>query len=220
MHITVENLLKIKEKVKAKFDLNKNLIKLPEIIAVSKTFKINHILPVIEQGHIHYGENKVQEAAEKWTSLKKENKNIKLHLIGRLQTNKVKLALSLFDYIHSLDSKKLADKIFNIQQQLNLKTKLFIQVNIGNEDQKSGISKNEVHDFYNYCKNLNLDVIGLMCIPPFNEDTKKYFEEMKELNEKLKLNELSMGMSSDYLEAIENNTTFVRIGSSIFGQRS
>ena len=220
MHITVENLLKIKEKVKAKFDLNKNLIKLPEIIAVSKTFKINHILPVIEQAHIHYGENKVQEAAEKWTSLKKENKNIKLHLIGRLQTNKVKLALGLFDYIHSLDSKKLADKIFNIQQQLNLKTKLFIQVNIGNEDQKSGISKNEVHDFYNYCKNLNLDVIGLMCIPPFNEDTKKYFEEMKELNEKLKLNELSMGMSSDYLEAIENNTTFVRIGSSIFGQRS
>ena len=220
MHITVENLLKIKEKVKAKFDLNKNLIKLPEIIAVSKTFKINHILPVIEQGHIHYGENKVQEAAEKWTSLKKENKNIKLHLIGRLQTNKVKLALSLFDYIHSLDSKKLADKIFNIQQQLNLKTKLFIQVNIGNEDQKSGISKNEVHDFYNYCKNLNLDVIGLMCIPPFNEDTKKYFEEMKELNEKLKLNELSMGMSSDYIEAIENNSTFVRIGSSIFGQRS
>ena len=220
MHITVENLLKISEKVKAKFDLNKNLLKLPEIIAVSKTFKINHILPVIENGHIHYGENKVQEAAEKWTNLKKDNKNIKLHLIGRLQTNKVKLALSLFDYIHSLDSKKLADKIFNIQQQLNLKTKLFIQVNIGNEDQKSGISKNDVHDFYNYCKNLNLDVIGLMCIPPFNEDTKKYFEEMNELNKKLKLNELSMGMSSDYLEAIENNTTFVRIGSSIFGQRS
>ena len=220
MHITVENLLKIKEKVKTKFDLNKNLIKLPEIIAVSKTFKINHILPVIEQGHIHYGENKVQEAAEKWTSLKKENKNIKLHLIGRLQTNKVKLALGLFDYIHSLDSKKLADKIFNIQQQLNLKTKLFIQVNIGNEDQKSGISKNEVHDFYNYCKNLNLDVVGLMCIPPFNEDTKKYFEEMNDLNKKLKLNELSMGMSSDYLEAIENNATFVRIGSSIFVQRN
>ncbi len=200
--------------------MNKNLLKFPEIIAVSKTFKINHILPVIEQGHVHYGENKVQEAAEKWTNLKKDNKNIKLHLIGRLQTNKVKLALSLFDYIHSLDSKKLADKIFNIQQQLNLKTKLFIQVNIGNEDQKSGISKNEVHDFYNYCKNLNLDVIGLMCIPPFNEDTKKYFEEMNELNKKLKLNELSMGMSSDYLEAIENNATFIRIGSSIFGQRS
>ena len=220
MHITVENLLKINEKVKAKFDLNKNLLKVPEIIAVSKTFKINHILPVIEQGHVHYGENKVQEAAEKWTNLKKENKNIKLHLIGRLQTNKVRPALDLFDYIHSLDSKKLADKIFNIQQQLNLKTKLFIQVNIGNEDQKSGISKNEVHDFYNYCKNLNLDVVGLMCIPPFNEDTKKYFEEMNDLNKKLKLNELSMGMSSDYLEAIENNATFVRIGSSIFGQRS
>ena len=220
MHITVENLLKINEKVKAKFDLNKNLSKVPEIIAVSKTFKINHILPVIEQGHVHYGENKVQEAAEKWTNLKKENKNIKLHLIGRLQTNKVRPALDLFDYIHSLDSKKLADKIFNIQQQLNLKTKLFIQVNIGNEDQKSGISKSEVHDFYNYCKNLNLDVVGLMCIPPFNEDTKKYFEEMNDLNKKLKLNELSMGMSSDYLEAIENNATFVRIGSSIFGQRS
>ena len=220
MHETVENLLKIKEKVKTKFDLNKSLLKLPEIIAVSKTFKINHILPVIEQEHIHYGENKVQEAAEKWTSLKKEKKNIKLHLIGRLQTNKVKLALSLFDYIHSLDSKKLADKIFNIQQQLNLKTKLFIQVNIGNEEQKSGIYKNDVHDFYNYCKSLKLDVIGLMCIPPFNEDTKKYFEEMSELNEKLNLNELSMGMSSDYLEAIENNATFIRIGSSIFGKRS
>ena len=220
MHITVENLLKIKEKVKAKFDLNKNLIKLPEIIAVSKTFKINHILPVIEQEHIHYGENKVQEAAEKWTNFKKKNTNIKLHLIGRLQTNKVKLALSLFDYIHSLDSKKLADKIFNIQQQLNLKTKLFIQVNIGNEDQKSGISKNDVYEFYDYCKKLNLDVIGLMCIPPFNEDTKIYFEEMNELNKKLKLNELSMGMSSDYLDAIANNATFIRIGSSIFGQRS
>ena len=220
MHITVENLLKIKEKVKAKFDLNKNVIKLPEIIAVSKTFKINHILPVIEQGHIHYGENKVQEAAEKWTNFKKENKNIKLHLIGRLQTNKVKQALSLFDYIHSLDSKKLADKIFNIQQQLNLKTKLFIQVNIGNEDQKSGISKNDLHDFYNYCKSLKLDIVGLMCIPPFNKYAKKYFEEMNELNQKLKMNELSMGMSSDYLEAIDNNATFVRIGSSIFGQRS
>ncbi|MDC3163685.1 YggS family pyridoxal phosphate-dependent enzyme [Candidatus Pelagibacter sp.] len=220
MHITVENLLKISEKVKAKFDLNKNLLKLPEIIAVTKTFALNQILPVIEQGHTHYGENKVQEAAEKWTNFKKKNTNIKLHLIGRLQTNKVKLALSLFDYIHSLDSKKLADKIFNTQKQLNLKAKLFIQVNIGNEDQKSGVSKNDIHDFYNYCKSLNLDVIGLMCIPPFNEDAKKYFEEMNDLNKKLKLNELSMGMSSDYLEAIENNSTFVRIGSSIFGQRS
>ena len=216
----MENLLKINEKVKSKFESNKNLIQKPKIIAVSKTFKIDHIIPLIDHGHIHYGENKVQEANEKWTKIKQENNNIKLHLIGNLQTNKVKIALKLFDYIHSLDSKKLADKIFRLQKELNTKNKFFIQVNIGNEDQKSGVPKKELIDFYNYCKSLDLDIIGLMCIPPFNEDSKKYFEEMNNLNKNLKLNELSMGMSGDYLDAIESNSTFIRIGSSIFGQRN
>ena len=218
--MTVKNLLNIKEKVKVKFETSKNLLKLPEIIAVSKTFKIEHILPVLNQGHYHYGENKVQEAVEKWTSIKHENKKLKLHLIGRLQTNKVKLAINLFDYIHSLDSEKLANKISKIQKELNISRKLFIQVNIGNELQKSGINVNEVLDFHNYCTALDLNIIGLMCIPPFNEDSKKYFIEMNKINEKLKLKELSMGMSSDYLEAIENNATFVRVGSGIFGERS
>ena len=220
MHITVKNLLNISKKVKTKFDTSNKLVKLPEIIAVSKTFKIEHILPVLNHGHIHFGENKVQEAVEKWGPIKDENKKIKLHLIGRLQTNKVKLALNLFDYIHSLDSEKLANKISKVQNEINVNTKLFIQVNIGNEIQKSGISEDEVLNFYNYCKSLKLDVVGLMCIPPLNEETSKYFLKMNEINKKLKLNELSMGMSSDYLEAIDNNATFIRIGSSIFGQRS
>tara|TARA_B100001027_G_scaffold172642_1_gene124026 strand:- start:2168 stop:2830 length:663 start_codon:yes stop_codon:yes gene_type:complete len=219
MHTTVKNLLNIREKVKIKFETNKSLLKLPEIIAVSKTFKIEHILPVLNQGHFHYGENKVQEAVEKWTLIKNENKEIKLHLIGNLQSNKVKLALKLFDYIHSLDSEKLANKISKIQKELNVSRKLFIQVNIGNEMQKSGIIIDEVLDFYNYCKELDLDIIGLMCIPPLNEDSKKYFIKLNKINEKLQLNELSMGMSSDYLEAIENNATFIRIGSGIFGER-
>ena len=219
MHITVKNLLNINEKVKAKFESNKNLLKQPEIIAVSKTFKIDHIFPLLNHGHIHFGENKVQEAIEKWTLIKNDKKNIKLHLIGKLQTNKVKSALKLFDYIHSLDSEKLANKISKIQNELNINSKLFIQVNIGNESQKSGISKDEVLNFCNYCKSLNLNIIGLMCIPPFTEDTSKYFIQMKELNEKSGLQELSMGMSSDFLEAIENNSTFLRIGSNIFGQR-
>ena len=220
MHFTVKNLLNINEKVKVKFETNKNLLKLPEIIAVSKTFKIDHIMPVLNYGHIHYGENKVQEAVEKWTSIKNDKKNIKIHLIGKLQTNKVKLAIKLFDYIHSLDSEKLANKIYKIQKELNLKTKLFIQVNIGNEKQKSGIPVDNVLNFYNYCKNLKLDIIGLMCIPPMNENTTKYFAQMNELNKKLDLREMSMGMSSDYVEAIDNNATFLRIGSSIFGERS
>ncbi len=180
---------------------------------------MKHILPLIEHGHIDYGENKVQEALEKWSNIKEQNKNLKLHLIGRLQTNKVKMAIKLFDYIHSLDSRKLANKISNLQKELNLKTKLFIQVNIGKEKQKSGISVDEVLDFYNYCKSIDLDILGLMCIPPFNEDSSKYFQQMKELNNKLNLVELSMGMSSDYLNAIQNKSTYVRIGSSIFGER-
>ena len=199
---------------------DKKINKFPKIIAVSKTFKIENINPLIEYGHIDYGENKVQEAQEKWSLIKDQNKNIKLHLIGRLQTNKVKLAVKLFDYIHSLDSKKLADKISLHQKEQNLQTKLFIQVNIGNEKQKSGILKSEVVDFYNYCKSLDLDILGLMCIPPFNKDSTEFFKEMRVLNEKIKMEDLSMGMSSDYLNAIENGSTFVRIGSSIFGQRT
>ena len=199
---------------------NYNLNQSPKIIAVSKTFKIEHIQPLIEYGHLDFGENKVQEAFEKWTEVKEKNKNLKLHLIGRLQSNKVKIALKLFDYIHSLDSKKLADKIAVHQKELNLNKKLFIQVNIGDENQKSGINKEEILDFYHYCKNLNLNIIGLMCIPPFNEDSDKYFKEMKFLKEKLQLNDLSMGMSSDYLNALENNSTYIRVGSNIFGPRS
>ena len=199
---------------------DKKINNFPKIIAVSKTFKIENINPLIEYGHIDYGENKVQEAQEKWSLIKDQNKNIKLHLIGRLQTNKVKLAVKLFDYIHSLDSKKLADKISLHQKEQNLQTKLFIQVNIGDEKQKSGILKSEVVDFYNYCKSLDLDILGLMCIPPFNKDSTEFFKEMRVLNEKIKMEDLSMGMSSDYLNAIENGSTFVRIGSSIFGQRT
>ena len=199
---------------------DKKINNFPKIIAVSKTFKIENINPLLEYGHIDYGENKVQEAQEKWSLIKDQNKNIKLHLIGRLQTNKVKLAVKLFDYIHSLDSKKLADKISFHQKEQNLQTKLFIQVNIGDEKQKSGILKSEVVDFYNYCKSLDLDILGLMCIPPFNKDSTEFFKEMRVLNEKIKMEDLSMGMSSDYLNAIENGSTFVRIGSSIFGQRT
>ena len=193
--------------------------KYPKIIAVSKTFSIERIKPLIDYGHIHYGENKVQEANEKWGLIKQNNKNIKLHLIGRLQKNKVKIAVKLFDYIHSLDSEKLADKIYTQQKEQNKKIKLFIQVNMGEEDQKSGIKKSEVIDFYNYCKNKDLNILGLMCIPPFDEDSSKFFKEMKKLNDDLNLKELSMGMSSDYLTAIENSSTYIRIGSSIFGKR-
>ena len=220
MHITIKNLLKINDNIKEKLLLNNNTSKLTKIIAVSKTFKIDHIKPLIEYGHIHFGENKVQEAQEKWTEVKKKNSNIQLHLIGRLQTNKVKFALKLFDYIHSLDSKKLADKISIQQKEQNLSKKFFIQVNIGDENQKSGIPIRDTLNFYNYCKKLNLNIIGLMCIPPFNEDSSKYFKKMTELNNELNLKEISMGMSSDYLNAIEYGSTFVRIGSSIFGERS
>ena len=220
MHDTVKNLLKISDNVKANLSSVQNSNKIPKIIAVSKTFKMDQIYPLIEYGHLDFGENKVQEAQEKWAVIKEKNKNIKLHLIGRLQTNKVKIAVKLFDYIHSLDNKKLADKISKYQEDQNLKIKMFIQVNIGDEKQKSGIPKNEVGDFYTYCKNIGLDIVGLMCIPPFDEDSSRYFKEMRDLNQKFNLTHLSMGMSSDYLNAIENGSTFVRIGSSIFGNRN
>ena len=193
---------------------------MPKIIAVSKTFPIENILPLIDHGHLHYGENKVQEALDKWTDIKSQNKNIKLHLIGRLQSNKVKFALRVFDYIHSLDSEKLATKIADEQTKQGKKPKILIQVNIGNEDQKSGIDKERLGDFYRFCKNLNLDIIGTMCIPPNDDNTEKYFFEMNEMNKELNFKELSMGMSRDYLSAIKYNATYVRVGSKIFGNRT
>ncbi len=193
--------------------------KKPKIIAVSKTFNIDKILPLIKYGHIDYGENKVQEAVDKWSLIKAENKNIKIHLVGKLQTNKVKLALKVFDYIHSLDSEKLANKIADEQIKQNKKVKVFIQINVGREDQKSGIKEEDVLNFYNYCRDLNLDIIGTMCIPPKDSNPHDYFIEMNKINTKLNLLHLSMGMSEDYLEAAQNNATFLRIGSKIFGQR-
>ena len=219
MHNTVKNLLDIENSIKV--HLNKlNINNHPKIIAVSKTFKIDKILPLIEYGHIDYGENKVQEAIEKWTDIKKINSQIKLHMIGKLQTNKVKYAVKIFDYIHSVDSAKLAKKIADEQNKINKKIKVFLQINIGDEDQKSGINKAEANQLVTYCKEIGLDLIGLMCIPPVNSDPEIYFKEMKELNIKYGFNELSMGMSSDYLKAAENSSTYLRIGSSIFGNRN
>jgi pyridoxal phosphate enzyme (YggS family) len=215
MHNSVKNLIYIEVLIKSKV----NHDKLPKIIAVSKTFPIEHILPLVEYGHLHYGENKVQEASDKWIDIKNKNQNIQLHLIGRLQTNKVKLALKIFNYIHSLDSEKLANKIADEQTKQRKKPKIFIQVNIGNEDQKSGINKKNLSDFYKFCKNLNLDIIGSMCIPPNDNNTEKHFSEMSDINKEFNFNELSMGMSGDYLEAIKNNATYVRVGSKIFGRR-
>jgi|TARA_B110000483_G_scaffold76683_1_gene95466 pyridoxal phosphate enzyme (YggS family) len=218
MHNSVQNLINTKNIIKSKLD-DLKISKLPKIIAVSKTFKIDKILPLVEYGHLDYGENKVQEALDKWSDIKEKNKNIKLHLIGKLQTNKVKFALKVFDYIHSLDSEKLANKIAVEQIKQNKQLKIFIQVNIGNEDQKSGINKEKLADFYKFCKNLNLDIIGTMCIPPNNENVENHFLEMNRINAELNFKDLSMGMSGDYLDAIKNNATYVRIGSKIFGNR-
>ena len=219
MHKSVQNLIEIEKEIKLNLS-NLNINNLPKIIAVSKTFKIDKILPLIEYGHTDFGENKVQEAIDKWGNLRETNSNIKLHMIGKLQTNKVKLAVKLFDYIHSVDSQKLAKKIADEQQKINKKIKIFIQVNIGNEDQKSGINKVELGKLVDYCKQINLSVEGLMCIPPNDLDTSSYFSEMNLLNKNFNLSELSMGMSSDYLKASENLATYLRIGSKIFGQRS
>jgi len=220
MHETVQNLVNIKKSIKSKLLDFKQESRIPKIIAVSKTFKLEHIMPLIYYGHVDFGENKVQEAINKWSDVKTNNKSIKLHLIGKLQTNKVKLAVKFFDFIHSLDSEKLAKKIADEQEKQNLRPKIFIQINIGDEKQKSGIMKNNIKEFYNYCKSLDLDIIGTMCLPPFNEDSEEYFAEMKILNENLKLKELSMGMSSDYLNAIKYNSSYLRIGSNIFGHRA
>jgi len=195
-------------------------IKPVNIVAVSKTFSLNHIQPLIDHGHNHFGENKVQEAFSKWHELKKSNNSLNLHMIGKLQSNKAKKAVGIFDYIHSLDNQKLADILSREQQNLGKKLKYFIQVNIGNELQKSGVRVQELDNFYNYCiKEKNLNVIGLMVIPPNDNNTNKYFKNLDELNNSLSLKELSMGMSADYYEAIKNNATFVRIGSLIFGNR-
>ena len=193
---------------------------MPIIIAVSKTFPESEIVPLIEYGHSHFGENKVQEALNKWTNLKVKYPNVKLHLIGKLQTNKVKFAINLFDFIHSVDNEKLAKKISEEQKKQNKKVKLFIQVNIGDEDQKSGVSKKDLKNLYDYCKNLELEVMGLMCIPPLKKDANLYFKEMKTMNDELKLKDLSMGMTSDYIDAAKNCATYLRIGSKIFGSRN
>ena len=218
MHYTVKNLLDIKNNINIclnKFNINNN----SKIVAVSKTFKIDKILPLIEHGHIDYGENKVQEAFEKWTEIKKINSQVRLHMIGKLQTNKVKFAVQIFDYIHSVDSEKLAKKIADEQVKINKKIKIFLQVNIGGESQKTGINKNEASQLVFYCKEIGLDLIGLMCIPPVNIDPEGYFEEMNKLNNAFGFSELSMGMSSDFLKAVKYSSTYVRVGSSIFGQR-
>ena len=218
MHNTVKNLLDIENNINTY--LNKlNIDKNPKIIAVSKTFKIDKILPLIEHGHIDYGENKIQEAIEKWTDIKRINSKVRLHMIGKLQTNKVKFAVRIFDYIHSVDSEKLAKKIADEQNKINKKIKIFLQVNIGDEDQKSGANKNNLIQLVNYCKEIGLDLIGLMCIPPANIDPENYFDEMNKLNKTRGFNELSMGMSSDFLTAVKHSSTYVRIGSSIFGNR-
>ena len=218
MHKTIQNLIDIQKKIESSLD-TLTINKVPKIIAVSKTFGIDKISPLIDYGHSDFGENKVQEAIEKWSDIKSSNKNIKLHLIGGLQTNKVKLAVKLFDFIHSVDSEKLAKKISDEQKKQKKELKIFIQVNIGDEQQKSGINKSLVSDLYKYCKSLNLNVVGLMCIPPLEKPSDIYFKEMSILNQDLNLNELSMGMSSDYLDAIKNSATYVRIGSDIFGAR-
>ncbi len=213
----MENVVKNFDLVKEEISNFKNV----NIVAVSKTFSIGHILPLINHGHQHFGENKVQEAQEKWTSIKNDFPNLKLHLIGKLQTNKVKFALPLFDYIHSLDSIKLAEKISLEQKKKNFKPKIFIQINLGKENQKSGIDEEDLENFYQKCvKDYNLNIIGIMCLPPFDEDPKPFFKKMQNLSENLKLTEISMGMSNDYMDALRFKATYIRVGSKIFGNRS
>ena len=212
MHNPINNLISIQKEIQ---QINPNT----KVIAVTKTFKMDVIKPLIDHGHDHYGENKVQEAQEKWTDYK--NENIKLHLIGKLQTNKVKFCLPLFDYIHSLDSIKLADKIANEQIKKNFKPKIFIQINVGDEDQKSGFEINDFQSSYSKLKNdFDLNIIGLMCIPPNNLPSEPFFKKMKEISTDIGLKELSMGMSNDYVSAVRNSSTYIRVGSKIFGERT
>ena len=216
MSIIIERFNKIQSNI-SKIN-NSNGLK---IIAISKTFSLDHIMPLIELGHNHFGENKVQEAETKWNKIKKEKNNLRLHMVGKLQSNKAKKAVEIFDYIHSLDSQKLADILSKSQDEINKSINYFIQVNIGNESQKAGIQYNEVDQFYTYCtKEKKMNIIGLMAIPPNDENTEKYFKSLSELNSSLGLKELSMGMSSDYMQAINHKATYLRIGSAIFGERS
>lgn len=217
MHKIIDNLEGIKNKLKQlKLENYQNL----KIIAVSKTFSLNRILPLIEYGHDHFGENKVQEALEKWPKIKESYPNLKLHMVGKIQSNKVKFLLPVFDYLHSLDNIKIAEKISSEEKKNNKKLKIFIQINIGNEPQKSGINIEDLDEFYLTCVNeLNLNIVGLMCLPPSSSDPKKYFISLNEISQKLNLKELSMGMSNDYLDAAQCGATYLRIGSKIFGER-
>jgi pyridoxal phosphate enzyme (YggS family) len=220
MHNIVNKIVSIKNEIQLKINQTQEINYNPKIVAVSKTFPIGEILPLINDGHVHFGENKVQEAIDKWTDIKQSFDHIKLHMIGKLQTNKVKYVIPLFDYIHSLDNLKLAEKISSEEKKKNKKLKIFIQINIGNEIQKNGISPDKLGIFYKICTHdLKLDIIGLMCLPPKNLKEDKYFLNMLELSKKLKLKDLSMGMSSDYMTAIKYKSTFLRIGSKIFGKR-
>tara|TARA_B110001454_G_scaffold194354_1_gene195869 strand:+ start:707 stop:1372 length:666 start_codon:yes stop_codon:yes gene_type:complete len=219
MHISVQNLNFIKNKVKEIID-RKQLKTSPKIIVVSKTFEMNKILHLVKYGHLHFGENKIQEAENKWTNIKKEYKNLQLHMLGRLQSNKAKKAVQLFDYIHSLDSTKLGEKISYYEKELNKKTKIFIQVNVAEENQKSGILLNDLDNFYDYCVNdLSLNIIGLMTLPPINEDPNYYFKLLYDRSKIINLKELSMGMSGDYEKALGNYSTYIRLGTAIFGER-
>ena len=221
MHNSYQNLLSIQSEIKKEFDGKPDKFIIPSVIAVSKAFSLEHINPLINAGHLHFGENKIQEAEKKWINIKKKNSNIKLHFIGKLQTNKVKNALRLFDYIHSIDSYKLAEHVSKYANQLKLNPNLFIQINIGNEPQKSGIKISDVKDFVYECKNkLSLNIVGLMCLPPMNKNPEEYFFEMQNMKNKLNLNHLSMGMTNDYLLAIKFGSTFLRIGTKIFGERA
>jgi len=220
MHSTLEQLNLIKNKVSD--IINKKQLKTkPKIVVVTKTFPLDKIVPLLENGHIHYGENKIQEAESKWTEARKQYSHFQLHMVGKLQSNKAKKAVKLFNFIHSLDSEKLALKLSQSEKELNKKIKLFIQVNLGEETQKSGIILRDLINFYNYCtKDLLLNVIGLMCLPPINSDSEKYFKILKQSAEKLNLKELSMGMSSDFDKAIINGSTYLRLGTAILGERS
>jgi len=221
MNHSLINLNKIQQEIYLKISETKNTIKIPKIIAVSKTFSIDKILPIINSGHIDFGENKVQEAVNKWETIKNNQNQINLHMIGKLQKNKAKYAVKLFDYIHSLDNIKLAEAIANEEIKQNKKMKIFIQINIGNENQKNGIIIDELNNFYDFCvNNLKLNIIGFMCIPPSDKDSSYYFNEMKIITNTFKMKELSMGMSGDYLKALTYGSTFLRIGSKIFGERN
>ena len=220
MHSNVKRLNFVKNKVKEILD-KKQLKTNPQIIAVTKTFPLNQIMPLLEMGHIHYGENKIQEAEAKWLQLRKKYKNLQLHMVGKLQSNKAKRAVNLFDYIHSLDNEKLALKISQFEKELNKKIKLFIQVNIAEESQKSGVALNDLNNFYKYCtQGLSLNIIGLMCLPPVVLKSKEYFKILKKNSEKFNLKNLSMGMSADYEDAILYGSTYIRIGTAIFGKRN